>query len=151
ASSRLRFASRTRTLEEHLARVALADLALDTFPYTSHTTGSDALWSGVPLLTRMGDTFVSRIAAGMLHAVGLPELVTRTWDEYFDLAVELARNPDRLQALRARLWTNRLTHPLFDTKRYTRNLERLYERMWRDHGEGRRVMIVLDEDGEVPP
>ncbi|MBF0126224.1 MAG: UDP-N-acetylglucosamine-peptide N-acetylglucosaminyltransferase, partial [Magnetococcales bacterium] len=143
AANRLLFASRMPTLSEHLGRLTWADLALDTFPYTSHTTGSDALWAGVPLITLQGQTFVSRIASGMLHAVGLPELVTHSWEAYFDLALELARNPDRLSALRQRLWANRLTHPLFDTERFTRDLERLYERMWQDHGLGKRTLIEL--------
>ncbi|MBF0126707.1 MAG: tetratricopeptide repeat protein [Magnetococcales bacterium] len=146
-SGRLLFAPRTRTLAEHLGRLSLADLALDTFPFTSHTTGGDALLSGVPLITRIGDSFVSRVAASMLHAAGLPELVTHSWEEYYELALDLARNPHRLQALRERLWLNRSTHPLFDTERFTRDLERLYERMWLDHGQGKREMIVL-KDGE---
>ncbi|MBF0125766.1 MAG: tetratricopeptide repeat protein [Magnetococcales bacterium] len=148
AANRLVFAPRMPTLPEHLGRLALADLALDTFPYNSQTTGSDALWSGVPMVTRMGTTFVSRIAAGMLHAVGLPELVTRSWEEYYELALDLALNPDRLQAIRQRLRSNRLTHPLFDTERFARDLERLLERMWRDHAAGKREMIILEDAPE---
>ncbi|MBF0126708.1 MAG: tetratricopeptide repeat protein [Magnetococcales bacterium] len=140
---RLRFAPRTPTLADHFGRLTLAHLALDTFPFNSHTTASDALWSGVPMITRQGATFVSRIAASLLHGVGLPELVTGSWEEYFELAVALARDPVRLQGLRERLWVNRLTHPLFDTERFARDLERICERMWQDHGAGRKEMIVL--------
>ncbi|MBF0126701.1 MAG: tetratricopeptide repeat protein [Magnetococcales bacterium] len=141
---RLIFAPRV-PMARHLGRLSLADLALDTFPCTSHTTGRDALWSGVPLLTRMGDTFVSRVAGSLLHNVGLPELITSTWEAYRGVALELARHPDRLSNLRERLRANRLTHPLFDTERFTRDLERLYERMWRDHAAGKREIIVLDD------
>ncbi|MBF0126709.1 MAG: hypothetical protein HQM02_05800, partial [Magnetococcales bacterium] len=144
--ARLLFAPRTPVLADHFGRLTLANLALDTCPYNSHTTASDALWSGVPLVTKTGQTFVSRIAASLLHAVGLPELVTHSWEAYFELALELARNPARLRGIRERLWVNRLTHPLFDTRRFTRDLERLFERMWQDHGAGIKEPIVL-EDG----
>ncbi|MBF0178499.1 MAG: tetratricopeptide repeat protein [Magnetococcales bacterium] len=132
---RLIFAPRL-PLPEHLARLALMDLALDTFPYTSHTTGSDALWCGVPLVTRIGETFASRVGASLLHAVGLPELITGDWEEYFLLALELARDPERLRAIREQLTANRATHPLFDSAGFARDLERLYRRMWRERGVG---------------
>lgn len=137
------FAAKKPTPAEHLGRLRLADLALDTFPYTSHTTGCDALWAGVPLLTRMGDTFVSRVAASLLHAVGLPELVTRNWDDYLALALKLAEQPGQLAALRATLAANRLTQPLFDTERFTRDLERLYETMLARHRQGMRTPITI--------
>ena len=140
--NRLVFASK-RPPAEHLGRLALADLALDTFPYTSHTTGSDALWVGVPLITKIGNTFVSRVAASLLNAAGFPELITETWEEYFELALDLANNPVRLRSIRERLWTNRLTCSLFDTERFARDLERLYQRMWQDHGQGKKEPIVL--------
>ncbi|MBF0294570.1 MAG: tetratricopeptide repeat protein [Magnetococcales bacterium] len=132
---RLIFAPRL-PLPEHLARLALADLALDTFPYTSHTTGSDALWCGVPLVTRLGETFASRVGASLLHAVGLPELITGDWEGYFSLALDLARDPERLRVIRERLTVNRATHPLFDSAGFARDLERLYERMWQERGAG---------------
>lgn len=112
---------------EHLARLALADLALDTSPYTSHTTGSDALWAGVPLLTTIGSTFGSRVAASLLVATGLPELVCNDWHAYLELAVALAKDTTRRQQLRQHLLTGRQTLPLFDTRRFTRNLEALFE------------------------
>ncbi len=129
----------------HLQRLQCADLVLDTFPYGSHTTGSDALWAGVPLITHMGETFASRVAGSLLHAVGLPELVTQTWDEYFDLARELAIDRERLAAVQVRLAGRRLTAPLFDTVRFTRDLERLYSQMWQDYREGKREPIVLTD------
>lgn len=142
AGDRLVFA-RVLSPERHLGRLQLADLALDTFPYNSHTTGSDALWAGVPLVTRMGDTFASRVAASMLHAVGLSELVTRDWEAYFALAKALANDPSRLVALRRKLLENRMNAPLFDTSGFTRDLERLYDRIWAQHARGVRQAIVM--------
>ncbi|MBF0428052.1 MAG: tetratricopeptide repeat protein [Magnetococcales bacterium] len=120
----------------HLARYHLVDLVLDTYPVTSHTTASDALWVGAPLLSYVGDTFVSRVAGSLLHAIGLPELVTHSLEEYAALALELARDPQRLQALRYRLQANRLTSPLFDTPRFTKGLEAAYEAIWQRYCEG---------------
>jgi len=140
--ARLLFAPRLGQTE-HLGRLRLADLALDTFPVTSHTTGSDALWAGVPLVTRMGSTFASRVAASLLHAVGLPELVTRDETAYFALALDLARNPARLAELRARLHQLRLHSPLFDTRRFTRHLETLFLSMRAQSLAGRRNPIIL--------
>jgi predicted O-linked N-acetylglucosamine transferase (SPINDLY family)/glycosyltransferase involved in cell wall biosynthesis len=113
-------------VDEHLARQRLAGLFLDTLPYNAHTTASDALWAGLPVLTRTGETFASRVAASLLRAVDLPELITTTESEYEDLAVNLAHDPQRLQALRQHLQHNHLTAPLFDCKTYTRHLESAY-------------------------
>ena len=113
-------------VDEHLARQRLADLFLDTLPYNAHTTASDALWAGLPVLTRAGETFASRVAASLLRAVNLPELITTTESEYEELAVTLAHDPQRLQALRQHLQQNHLTAPLFDCKTYTRHLESAY-------------------------
>jgi protein O-GlcNAc transferase len=114
----------------HLARHRLADLFLDTLPYNAHTTASDALWAGLPVLTCPGTTFAARVAASLLHAVGLPELVTSSLADYEALALRLAANPPALAALRAELERNRLTTPLFDSARFTRHLEAAYRRMW---------------------
>jgi predicted O-linked N-acetylglucosamine transferase (SPINDLY family) len=111
---------------DHLARYRAADLVLDTFPYNAHTTASDALWMGVPMMTRMGNSFASRVAASILRAAGLPELVTTTLEAYRDLALELATNPRKLADVRERLARNHATAPLFDTAAFTRNLEELY-------------------------
>jgi len=127
--SRLVFADRAPT-EDHLARHRLADLFLDTLPCNAHTTASDALWAGLPVLTCLGKTFAGRVAASLLHAIGLPELVTNSFEEYEALAFHLATHPDSLAAIKARLAANRLTHPLFDTPRLCRNLEAVYIDMW---------------------
>ncbi len=126
---RLVFSSRL-ALSEHLARHRLADLFLDTLPYNAHTTASDALWAGLPVLTLTGSTFPGRVGASLLGAVGLPELVTTSGPQYEDLAVALAVDPQKLRSLRDRLARNRLSEPLFDTQRFTRNLESAYRTMF---------------------
>lgn len=133
--ARLVFAPK-KPLADHLARYRLADLFVDTFPYTGHTTTSDALWAGLPVVTLMGDTFASRVAAGLLSAVGLPELTTTTLADYEALALRLAENPGELAGLRRRLAENRMTAPLFDSRRFTRHIERAYEIMWAIHQAG---------------
>jgi predicted O-linked N-acetylglucosamine transferase (SPINDLY family) len=120
-------------LSDHLARHASADLFLDTFYCNAHTTASDALWAGMPVVTRLGHTFAGRVAASLLNAIGLPELVTRTSDEYEQLAFRLANDRDKLSLIRKRLADNRLTHPLFDTELFTRHIESAYEKMWERH------------------
>ncbi|MBO0733447.1 MAG: tetratricopeptide repeat protein [Methylocapsa sp.] len=115
---------------EHLARHRLAGLFLDTLPYNAHTTASDALWAGLPVLTCMGETFAGRVAASLLQAAGLPELVTRSAAEYEALALHLAREPEVLQALRHKLAGNRLSAPVFDILNYTRAYEAALRRMW---------------------
>jgi predicted O-linked N-acetylglucosamine transferase (SPINDLY family) len=111
---------------EHLARYRVADLALDTFPYTSHTTGSDALWLGCPLVALSGETFASRVSGSLLVNCGLPELITRTLDEYEGLAVRLANDGAYMREVRARLAATRESAPLFDSQRFARDLEALY-------------------------
>jgi predicted O-linked N-acetylglucosamine transferase (SPINDLY family) len=133
AGERLMFAERTEQLSDHLARMASADLFLDTFYYNAHTTASDALWAGVPIVTRLGHTFAGRVAASLLNAIGLPKLVTRTSDEYEQLAFQLANDRDKLSMIRKRLADNRLTYPLFDTKLFARHIESAYEKMWERH------------------
>lgn len=128
AGSRLVFAPRA-PLPDHLARHRLAHLFLDTFHYNAHTTASDALWAGLPVLTRSGETFASRVAASLLTAAGLPELITRNADEYEALAYELATRPDELSRIRSKLRDERLTCPLFDTPAFTRHLEAAYMKM----------------------
>ena len=125
AADRLVFAERV-PLEEHLARHRHADLFLDTQPYGAHTTASDALWAGVPVLTIAGPTFSARVAASLLHAAGLPELVTHDLAAYEAAALRLAWEPGSLNAIRAELANNRDRLPLFDTARFTRNLEAAY-------------------------
>jgi protein O-GlcNAc transferase len=126
---RLVFASRVK-LDQHLARHRLADLFLDTLPINAHTTASDALWACLPLLTSRGNSFAGRVAASLLVAVGLPELITETFEEYEALALRLAKDPPLLRSIRQRLNQNRLTYPLFDTDRYRRHLEAAFTKMW---------------------
>ena len=111
---------------EYLARFPLADVFLDTFPFTGGVTTSDALWMGLPVVTRAGRSFASRMSGSLLHAMGVPELVTASFEDYAALAIDLARNPARLQALRETLVRNRETSPLFDTPRLCRHLEDLF-------------------------
>ena len=102
---------------EHLARHKHADLFLDTFCYNAHTTASDALWAGLPVITKKGEQFAARVSASLLTAVGLPELITETDADYENLIIELANQPEKLCKIRSKLQSNRLTKPLFDTKR----------------------------------
>jgi len=135
APERLVFAGRV-PLADHLARQRLADLFLDTLPFNAGATASPALWAGLPVLTCMGETFAGRMAASLLRAIGLPEMIAATPADYESLAVELALNPARLLAIRDKLARNRTTTPLFDTARFTRNLEAAYTAMVRRHDAG---------------
>lgn len=126
--ARLVFAPRMPSAD-HLARHACADLFLDTLPYNAHTTASDALWTGLPLVTCMGNAFPGRAAASLLTAIGLPELITTSLADYESLALALARDRDRLTALRDRLAAKRSTAPLFDTNLFRRHIEAAYETM----------------------
>jgi protein O-GlcNAc transferase len=117
-------------LAEHLGRHRHADLFLDTLPCNAHTTASDALWAGLPVLTCRGNTFAGRVASSLLAAVGLEELITESPEEYEQTALALARDPQRLTALRRKLQDNRQTRPLFDLPKLTGNIEAAYARMW---------------------
>jgi predicted O-linked N-acetylglucosamine transferase (SPINDLY family) len=132
---RLIFAHRVAP-DEHLARFGLADLFLDTLPYNAHTTASDALWTGVPVVTCMGEAFASRVAASLLKAAGLPELITGSLEDYRALALKLGRDRDGLKRLKEKLAIARLSCPLFDTARITRHLEAAYDEMWRRQQQG---------------
>jgi predicted O-linked N-acetylglucosamine transferase (SPINDLY family) len=121
---------------EHLARHRLADLFLDTLPYNAHTTASDALWAGLPVVTCLGTTFAGRVAASLLNAIGLPELITHSLEEYEALALELATNRKRLAGIKSKLAQNRGTYPLFDTDRFRRHIEAAYTSMWEIHQRG---------------
>ena len=129
AADRLVFSRKLPLLAEHLARHSAADLFIDTLPYNAHTTASDALWAGLPVLTCVGESFASRVAASLLSAIELPELITTTQEDYEALAVALALNPERLQAIRQKLARHRLSTALFDTPRFTRHLEDAYTQM----------------------
>ena len=127
--ARMVFAAR-QPLADHLARQRAADLFLDTLPFNAHTTASDALWAGLPLLTCAGATFAGRVGASLLTAVGLAELVTHSLDDYEALARRLAADRPLLAGLRERLAQNRLRLPLFNTDRYCRHIEAAYATMW---------------------
>ena len=137
AAERLVFALRVG-LPEHLARHRLADLFLDTFPVTAHTTASDALWAGCPLLTLAGETFVSRVAGSLLRTIGLPELIATSLEDYEATALRLATYPGQLAGLRTRLEANRSMCGLFDGGRFARNLERAYATMWEIYTSGEK-------------
>src|SRR5262249_1300505 len=130
---RLVFAKKLPAAADHLARHRLADLFLDTLPYNAHTTASDALWVGLPVLTQIGETFAGRVAASLLNAIGLKELITTTPHDYEELAIKIATNSERLAAIKAKIANNRLSTPLFDTLSYTRRIETAYRAMYERH------------------
>jgi predicted O-linked N-acetylglucosamine transferase (SPINDLY family) len=134
-AGRLIFA-RHAEITAHVNRQRHADLFLDTFHYNAHTTAADALWAGLPLLTRLGNTFAGRVAASLLRAAGLPELVTASTEEYIALAVALHADRDRLTVLREKLEAGRATCALFDTARFCRGVEAAYLAMWQRHQAG---------------
>jgi predicted O-linked N-acetylglucosamine transferase (SPINDLY family) len=123
---------------EHLARLSLADVFLDTLPFNAGTTASDSLWAGVPVVTRSGEAFAARMAGSLLHAIGMPELIANTPEEYVALAVRLGSEPEFLASTKAKLAANRATKPLFDTDRFRRHIEAAYIAMWEraQRGEG---------------
>ena len=128
-SIRLVFAKRMK-LPEHLARHCAADLFIDTFPCTAHTTASDALWTGLPVLTCIGESFASRVAASLLNAIELYELIATTQEQYESIAIDLANNPEKLKAIKNKLESNKLTTALFDTPRFTKYIESAYMQMY---------------------
>lgn len=132
AAERLIFAPRV-TIADHLARHAHADLFLDTLPYNAHTTCSDALWMGVPVLTCAGDTFAARVASSLLSAAGLPELVTDSLQDYENKARYLADNPAVVATMKQKLLTEKMTSVLFDTKHFAQSLEAIYQTIWQQH------------------
>jgi protein O-GlcNAc transferase len=136
APARIVFASPVPRLEDHLARLRQADLFLDTLDYNAHTTASDALSLGVPVVTCLGSTFAGRVAASLLRAIGLPELVTDSLPGYEALALMLARDRGQLAALKSKLAGNRAHCPLFDTANFTRNIEAAFTTMWRRSRDG---------------
>jgi predicted O-linked N-acetylglucosamine transferase (SPINDLY family) len=129
AAERIVFAPFLPKTDDHLARLTVADLFLDTLPCNAHTTASDALFMGVPVLTTPGPTFAGRVAASLLSAIGLPELIAPSLPAYEARALELARDPAMLRAIKTKLNANRTRHPLFDTARFTRHLEAVFVAM----------------------
>jgi predicted O-linked N-acetylglucosamine transferase (SPINDLY family) len=149
--ARLVFADRLPSSADHLARYQLADLFLDSLPYNAHSTASDALWAGLPVVTQQGETFAGRVAASLLTALGLPELIAQSEAGFERLAIELATTPEALAAIRDKLTRHRLTHPLFDTLSYTRHLERAYVTMVQRHRDGQPPDDIDIERGCATP
>jgi len=144
SASRLVFAERL-PLDGYLARHRLADIVVDTFHYGGHGTASNALWAGVPLVSRIGNTFASRVPASLLTAVGLPDLIAEDTEQYEKIAISLASQPRELAEVKDRLVQNRLSYPLFDTVRFTRNLEAGYRAMIANLERGLSEDIVVRE------
>ena len=142
SAERIIFAERVPQAE-HLARQRLADLFLDTFNHNAHTTASDALWAGLPLVTKLGKGFAARVAGSLLNAVGLPELVTETERDYEALIFELATNPMKLAEIKEKLANNRLTQPLFNTELYTKHLENGYQQAYECYFQGKLPQTII--------
>ncbi len=147
AAERVIFAQ-SMSRDRHQRRLRMADLALDTRMCNGHTTTSDSLWAGVPVLTLRGRHFASRVSASCLAAIGMPELVAGSLQEYEDLAVRFATDQDFLRATTIKLQHNRRSYPLFDTARFTRNLERAYLQAWQRHQSGRQPETFSIHDAE---
>ena len=145
--NRLIFADRTAHHSDYLARFRAADLFLDTFNYNAHTTASDALWAGLPVLTKIGEGFAARVAGSLLNAIDLPELITTTKEAYEILALDLATNPQKLQAIKDKLLANRDTKPLFDTALFTQHLEEAYRKIYDLYYEGAKPEHIVISDG----
>ena len=129
-ADRIIFSSRVNDLSEHLARLKVADLFLDTFPYNAHATALDALWAGLPIVTCLGESFASRVVASLLSTLKIPELITSTPQAYTDLAIDLAQNPAMLQTFKNKLAENLINSPLFDLDRYCGSIEVAYSKMY---------------------
>jgi predicted O-linked N-acetylglucosamine transferase (SPINDLY family) len=136
SSDRIIFAPFVASPEQHLARISLGNLFLDTFPYNAHATACDFLWAGVPVLTLTGGAYAGKVGASVLAAAGLERLITHSLREYETLALHLARTPAELQAIRHSLANTRAGCPLFDTQRYTYHLEAAYLAMWSRYQNG---------------
>lgn len=132
SKDRLAFAPRVM-MAEHMGRQTCADLFLDTLPYNAHTTTSDALWMGLPVLTYSGETFASRVAGSLLQAAELPELITDSLQAYEAKALQLANNPEELKRIKAHLISKRDQLPLFDTTQFARDLEEIYADIWQKY------------------
>ena len=143
---RLVFARRVTLNQDHLARLRLADLFLDTLPLGAHSTACDALWAGTPVLTCTGATFAGRVATSLLSALGVAELVTDSMSTYKECALRLARDPQALETIKAKLAAHRTSFPLFDTDRFTRHIEAAYTAIWERHRRGELPALLV-----VPP
>ena len=135
-AERLIFAPFSKHIEDHLARQKLADLFLDTFNFNAHTTASDALWAGLPVLTKIGKGFAGRVASSLLASLEVPELITTSDKEYETLAVELGNDPEKLKLIKEKLANNLSTAPLYDTPLFTKNLESAFTQMYERYQQG---------------
>jgi len=142
SADRVIFAERVEN-SEHLARHRLADLFLDTFNYNAHTTASDALWAGLPVVTKLGKGFAARVAGSLLSAVGLPELITHDEEAYEALILKLATQPKKLDTIKKKLEVNRLSQPLFNTEQYTKHLENGYQQAYQRYFEGKEPDTII--------
>jgi predicted O-linked N-acetylglucosamine transferase (SPINDLY family) len=133
-------------VDQHLARHRQADLFLDTYYYNAHTTASDALYMGLPVLTCPGDSFASRVGQSLVTAAGIPELIVTDLQAYEETAVRLAENPEELNAIKQRLTEQTTTCPLFDTARFVKNLEKAYREIWRRYQAGETPRMITIED-----
>ncbi|MDC1411073.1 tetratricopeptide repeat protein [Amylibacter sp.] len=141
-SSRLVFTDRV-SIDDHLSRYKLADLFIDTFAFNAHTTASEALWAGLPVVTKLGKGFAARVAGSLLNAVGLPELITHNEEAYEALILELATKPKKLSAIKKKLEANRLSTPLFNTEQYTKHLENGYLQAYQRHFDGEKPDTII--------
>jgi predicted O-linked N-acetylglucosamine transferase (SPINDLY family) len=142
SADRVIFAERVEN-SEHLARHRLADLFLDTFNVNAHTTASDALWAGLPVVTKLGRGFAARVAGSLLSAVGLPELITHDEEAYEVLILKLATNPKKLDKIKKKLEVNRLSQPLFNTEQYTKHLENGYRQAYQKYFDGESPNTII--------
>jgi predicted O-linked N-acetylglucosamine transferase (SPINDLY family) len=142
SADRVIFAERVEN-SEHLARHRLADLFLDTFNVNAHTTASDALWAGLPVVTKLGRGFAARVAGSLLSAVGLPELITHDEEAYEALILKLATQPKKLDTIKKKLEVNRLSQPLFNTEQYTKHLENGYQQAYQRYFEGKEPDTII--------
>jgi predicted O-linked N-acetylglucosamine transferase (SPINDLY family) len=149
-AERIIFAPYLPSGDEHLARLGTADLFLDTLPFNGHTTSMDALWAGLPVLTCKGASFAGRVAASVLAAAGVPELITESLEAYEARARALAHDPSTLSDIRSRLIHGRTTLPLFDTRTFTRNLEAAYVAMWKRQQRGEAPSSFVIERAMAP-
>nr|WP_315129879.1 hypothetical protein [uncultured Polynucleobacter sp.] len=143
SAKRIIFAPRMELMEDHLARLRLADLFLDTYPFNAHSTAIDSLKSGVPLLTILGDSFPARVAASLLSTLGLPELITSNTKEYEQLAIDIGNNPNQISKLKSKLASNLQISPLFDTKLFVQNFESLLFEMQRRYENDKPLSHII--------
>lgn len=142
-SDRLIFAEKLPQAE-HLARYKLADLFLDTFNVNAHTTASDALWAGLPVITKIGKGFPARVAGSILNAIGLQDLIVENEKDYELLIMNLATHPNKLMKIKQKLEVNRLSKPLFQTEQYTRNLEDGFQQAYKNYFNSKHETIDIE-------